>query len=195
MPTGVCARCRTAVYDSAQLDLVKITCVDCATLGGGSGYRGSLEGSAGRSCRWESAPGERARWAGSAGGTGWTALISDLDWSALVCAGSGSVSAGFGAVPGGLCLSSGSPPYRNQGSTGFCRAGSEGLRGSSPAVIAGPSSSAAVSVRASRWRSAVSGIGNPVCAGRHHLTGEEVGAFLARAGRLGHDPVRLLAAR
>jgi hypothetical protein len=32
-----------------------------------------------------------------------------------------------------------------------------------------------------------------VAAGRHHLTDEEVGAFLARARRLGHDPARLLA--
>jgi hypothetical protein len=39
----------------------------------------------------------------------------------------------------------------------------------------------------------VSGIGNLVSAGRHHLTDEEVGAFLGRARRLGHDPVRLLA--
>jgi hypothetical protein len=39
----------------------------------------------------------------------------------------------------------------------------------------------------------VSGICNPVAAGRHHLTDEEVGAFLARARRLGHDPSRLLA--
>ena len=37
------------------------------------------------------------------------------------------------------------------------------------------------------------GICNPVAAGRHHLTDEEVGAFLARARRLGHDPARLLA--
>ena len=34
---------------------------------------------------------------------------------------------------------------------------------------------------------------DPVTAWRHHLTDGEVGAFLARARRLGHDPVRLLA--
>jgi hypothetical protein len=39
----------------------------------------------------------------------------------------------------------------------------------------------------------VSGVGSPVSAGRHHLADEEVGAFLARARGLGHDPVRLLA--
>lgn len=36
------------------------------------------------------------------------------------------------------------------------------------------------------------GPGNPVAAGLHQLTGEEVSAFLARARRLGHDPARLL---
>ena len=32
-----------------------------------------------------------------------------------------------------------------------------------------------------------------MAAGRHHLTDEEIGAFLARARRLGHGPARLLA--
>ena len=39
----------------------------------------------------------------------------------------------------------------------------------------------------------MSGICKPVAAGRHHLTDDEIGAFLARARRLGHDPARLLA--
>jgi hypothetical protein len=39
----------------------------------------------------------------------------------------------------------------------------------------------------------VSGVGSPVSARLYHLTDEETGAFLARARRLGHDPVRLLA--
>ena len=60
-------------------------------------------------------------------------------------------------------------------------------------MIARPGAPAAVSVPAPGWRSAVSGVGSPVSAGRHHLADEEVGAFLARARGLGHDPVRLLA--
>ncbi len=36
-------------------------------------------------------------------------------------------------------------------------------------------------------------VDDPVTAWRHHLTDGEVGAFLARARRLGHDPARLLA--
>ena len=39
----------------------------------------------------------------------------------------------------------------------------------------------------------MSAICDPVSAGPHHLSDEEVAAFLARAGRLGHDPARLLA--
>ncbi len=37
------------------------------------------------------------------------------------------------------------------------------------------------------------GLGSPVAAGLHQLTGEEVGAFLTLARRLGHDQARLLA--
>ncbi len=58
-------------------------------------------------------------------GAGRPALISNQAWSALVCVGSGS--AGSGAVPGGLCLSSGNPSYRNQGCTGYCRTATEGF--------------------------------------------------------------------
>lgn len=39
----------------------------------------------------------------------------------------------------------------------------------------------------------MSGVGSPVSAGRYRLTEKEIGAFLARARGLGHDPVRLLA--
>ena len=39
----------------------------------------------------------------------------------------------------------------------------------------------------------MSAVCDPVSAGPHHLSDEEVAAFLARAGRLGHDPARLLA--
>jgi hypothetical protein len=39
----------------------------------------------------------------------------------------------------------------------------------------------------------VPSIGNSGSEGRHHLTDEEMGAFLVRARRLGHEPARLLA--
>jgi hypothetical protein len=125
MPAGVRARCRTAAYNSGQVRLVRITGIDCARLRGGSEYAGSPGGPGGR-------PGKGG--SGAAGvpgggnlpvGPGWNALISGQAWSALACAGSGS--AGFGAVPGGRCLSSGIPPYRNQGTAGCCRAGTEGF--------------------------------------------------------------------
>ena len=125
MPAGVRARCRTAAYNSDQLSLVRITDNDDTTLRSGSEYPGSLAGPAGRLCRRETAPASAPDGRNLPAGAGRPALISNQAWSALVCVGSGS--AGSGAVPGGLCLSSGNPSYRNQGCTGYCRTATEGF--------------------------------------------------------------------
>ena len=106
-----------AAYDPEELSLARIADDDYATASDSLTYPGSLDEPAGRLCNWETGQASEPDGWNLPAGPGWNALISNRSWSLLVCGGSGS--AGLDAVLGGLCLSSGKPSYRDQGTTGY----------------------------------------------------------------------------